>query len=73
VAPIAVGFALAAAIFIGGPATGAAVNPARALGPIIVAWNNWDVALIYIIGPIIGGILAAVVYDSFVSQADAPG
>jgi MIP family channel proteins len=72
VAPIAVGFALAAAIFIGGPTTGAAVNPARALGPIIVAWNNWDVALIYIIGPIIGGILAAVVYDSFVSKADAP-
>jgi MIP family channel proteins len=73
VAPIAVGFALAAAIFIGGPATGAAVNPARALGPIIVAWNNWDVALIYIIGPIIGGILAAVLYDRFVSQADALG
>ena len=72
-APIAVGFALAAAIFIGGPTTGAAVNPARALGPIIVAWNNWDVALIYIIGPIIGGILAAVLYDRFVSKADAPG
>ena len=72
VAPIAVGFALAAAIFIGGPTTGAAVNPARALGPIIVAWNNWDVALIYIIGPIIGGILAAVLYDNFVSRADAP-
>lgn len=72
VAPIAVGFALAAAIFIGGPTTGAAVNPARALGPIIVAWNNWDLALIYIIGPIIGGILAAVLYDSFISKADAP-
>ncbi|CAA9465035.1 MAG: Aquaporin Z [uncultured Rubrobacteraceae bacterium] len=73
VAPIAVGFALAAAIFIAGPTTGAAVNPARALGPIIVAWNNWDLALIYIIGPIIGGILAAVLYDNFVSRADAPG
>ena len=72
VAPIAVGFALAAAIFVGGPSTGAAVNPARALGPIIVAWTNWDVALIYIIGPIIGGILAALVYDRFVSRAEAP-
>jgi glycerol uptake facilitator-like aquaporin len=30
------------------------------------------VALIYIIGPIIGGILAAVLYDNFVSEADAP-
>jgi glycerol uptake facilitator-like aquaporin len=41
-----------------------------------VAWNNWDVALIYaliyIIGPIFGGILAAVLYDKFVSKADAP-
>ena len=72
VAPIAVGTALAAAIFIGGPATGAAVNPARALGPIIVAWTNWDLALIYVIGPIIGGILAAVLYDSFISKAEAP-
>ena len=72
VAPIAVGFALAAAIFVGGPTTGAAVNPARALGPIIVAWNNWDLALIYIIGPIVGGILAAFLYDNFVSRADAP-
>ena len=71
-APIAVGFALAAAIFIGGPASGAAANPARAIGPVIVAWNNWDVLLIYIIGPIIGGILAALLYDRFVSQADAP-
>jgi MIP family channel proteins len=72
VAPIAAGFALAAAIFIGGPTTGAAVNPARALGPIIVAWNNWDLALIYIIGPIVGGILAAVVYDGFISKANGP-
>ena len=72
VAPIAVGFALAAAIFIAGPSTGAAVNPARALGPIIVAWTNWNVALIYIIGPIIGGVLAAFLYDSFISKADAP-
>ena len=72
VAPIAVGFALASAIFIAGPATGAAVNPARALGPIIVAWTNWNVALIYIIGPIIGGVLAAFLYDSFISQADPP-
>jgi MIP family channel proteins len=41
VAPLAVGFALAAAVFIGGVATGGSANPARALGPIIVASNNW--------------------------------
>jgi len=37
IAAIAVGFALAAAVFVGGPLTGGGVNPARALGPMIVA------------------------------------
>ena len=34
---IAVGFALAAGVLIGGPLTGGGVNPARALGPMIVS------------------------------------
>ncbi len=72
VAPIAVGFALAVAVFIGGVATGGSANPARALGPIIVAWNNWDSALLYIIAPIVGGVLAAFLYDAFISKADTP-
>ena len=73
VAPIAVGFALAAAVFIGGVATGGAANPARALGPIIVAWNNWDSALLYILAPTLGGVAAAFLYDRVISEADAPG
>jgi MIP family channel proteins len=73
VAPVAVGFALAVGVFIGGPVTGGSVNPARALGPIIVAWNNWDTALLYVLAPIVGGVLAAVLYDSFISKADTPG
>ena len=72
VAPIAVGFALAAAVFIGGVATGGSANPARALGPIIVAWNNWDSALLYVVAPIVGGVLAAFLYDRFISEAEAP-
>ena len=72
VAPLAVGFALAAAVFIGGVATGGSANPARALGPIIVAWNNWDSALLYIIAPVVGGVLAAFLYEGFISDADAP-
>ncbi len=73
VAPIAVGFALAVGVFIGGPITGGSVNPARALGPIIVAWNNWDTAIVYILAPIVGGVLAAFLYDSFIRKADTPG
>jgi len=72
VAPVAVGFALAAGVFIGGPVTGGSVNPARALGPIIVAWENWGTALIYILAPIVGGVLAALLYDRFISEAKAP-
>lgn len=72
VAPVAVGFALAAGVFIGGPVTGGSVNPARALGPVIVAWENWSTVLLYILAPIIGGVLAALLYDNFVGKADAP-
>ncbi len=71
VAPLAVGVALAACVFIAGPVTGGAVNPARALGPMLVA-GKFTAAWVYIVGPIVGGVLAAVLYDRFISEADAP-
>jgi glycerol uptake facilitator-like aquaporin len=37
-----------------------------------VAWNNWDSALLYIIALIVGGVLAAFLYEGFISDADAP-
>jgi MIP family channel proteins len=60
IASIAVGFALATGVFIGGPLTGGGVNPARALGPMIVS-GHLDDFWLYIIGPLIGGLLGAVV------------
>jgi aquaporin Z/aquaporin NIP len=71
VAPIAVGSALAVGVFVAGPVTGGAVNPVRALGPMIVAgtFPSW---WIYVIAPVVGGVLAAVVYDRFIRKADAP-
>jgi MIP family channel proteins len=60
IASIAVGFALAAGVFIGGPLTGGGVNPARALGPMIVS-GQLDDFWLYIIGPVIGGLLGAFV------------
>jgi MIP family channel proteins len=71
IAPIAVGFALAVGVFIAGPVTGGAVNPARALGPMIVAADLTSVWL-YILGPIIGGVLGALLYDRFMAQTEAP-
>jgi MIP family channel proteins len=69
VAPIVVGFALATAVFIGGPTDGAAVNPARGLGPMIVSgsFGGWWVS---IVGPVVGGVLAAVVYDRFMRKGE---
>ena len=72
IAPIAVGFALAVGVFIAGPVTGGAVNPARALGPMVVALD-FTSAWLYIVGPIIGGVLAALLYDRLMAQTEAPG
>lgn len=71
-APIAVGFALAAGIFIAGPVTGGPLNPARALGPMIVA-GDFTSAWVYIVGPVLGGIAAAFLYDRFIREGSAPG
>jgi MIP family channel proteins len=62
IAPIAVGFALAVGVFIAGPVTGGSVNPARSLGPMLVAGDLTSVWL-YVLGPIVGGIIGALLYD----------
>ena len=50
-------------ILMGGPLTGAAMNPARALGPALASGhlNDWYV---YWIGPILGALAAATLYNS---------
>jgi MIP family channel proteins len=72
IAPIAVGFALAVGVFIAGPVTGGSVNPARSLGPMLVAGDLTSFWL-YILGPIIGGALAALLYDRTMAQTEGPG
>lgn len=58
---------------LGGP-TGWAINPARDLGPRIMHWilpikgkgkSDWEYAYVPVLGPIIGGILAAIIYVQF--------
>ena len=66
-ASIAVGFALTAGVFVGGPLTGGGVNPARALGPMLIAGELGDF-WVYIIGPLVGGIAGAAV-AAFVLRA----
>jgi glycerol uptake facilitator-like aquaporin len=71
IAPVAVGFALAVGVFIAGPVTGGSVNPARSLGPMIVAGDLSSVWL-YVLGPIIGGVLGALLYDRTMAQTQGP-
>lgn len=61
-APLLIGLTVAVDIMIGGPLTGASMNPARSFGPALVA-GEWPAHWIYWIGPIVGGSLAALVYQ----------
>jgi len=61
-APVAIGLTLVFAILMGGPLTGASLNPARTLGPAIITGNYSNLS-IYMIAPPLGGILAALLYQ----------
>ena len=61
-APVVIGLTVAVDIMIGGPLTGASMNPARSFGPalVVVEWaDHW----IYWVGPIVGGTIAALFYQ----------
>lgn len=64
VAPLAIGFVVGANILAGGAFTGAAMNPAAAFGPAMVSWN-WANHWVFWAGPMLGAVLAALVYDTF--------
>lgn len=63
VAGFAIGLSITLGILVAGPFTGAALNPARAFGPALASahWQNHGV---YWVGPLAGGCLAALIYDS---------
>jgi glycerol uptake facilitator-like aquaporin len=58
----AIGLTLTAAILSIGPLTGASLNPARSFGPAIVS-QMFQGQAAYWIGPLLGGIVAALLYD----------
>jgi aquaporin TIP len=62
IAGLAIGFTIAMDIMMGGPFTGAAMNPARSIGPAVVSGELTGV-WVYILGPVIGGTVAALLYD----------
>lgn len=62
IAGLAIGLTIAMDIMMGGPFTGAAMNPARSFGPAIVSGELTGM-WVYFLGPIIGGTIAALLYD----------
>lgn len=61
-AGFAVGLAVATDVLLGGAFTGASMNPARAFGPALAA-RFWLHHGVYWVGPLLGGALAAVLYQ----------
>ena len=56
-----IGLTLGLIVMIFGPLTGGAVNPARWFGPALIS-NFWGCTWPYIVGPIVGALLAALLY-----------
>ncbi len=62
IAGLAIGLTITIDVLMGGPLTGAAMNPARAFGPELLS-GNWGEGWIYYVGPVLGALLAALVYE----------
>ncbi|CAI9302114.1 unnamed protein product [Lactuca saligna] len=71
IAPLAIAFILGANILVGGPFSGAAMNPARAFGPALVGWR-WNNHWVYWLGPFIGAAIAGLIYEFGIIQPEAP-
>jgi MIP family channel proteins len=67
-APLAIGMTLTLNIIMGGALTGAAFNPARALGPMIVTGKLGD-AWLYVLAPLVGAGVAAFVHAALTRLA----
>jgi len=70
-APLAIGTTLGFAVMVAGPLTGAALNPARWFGPALVS-GEWGGVWPYLVGPILGSLLAAATYRFVLEPGGLP-
>jgi len=71
IAPWAIGITIAIGNMAGVAVSGAAMNPIRWFGPAVIQ-RDWTDAWVWIVGPIIAGIVAALLYDRFLMDKSAP-
>ncbi|HZY27338.1 MAG TPA: aquaporin, partial [Jiangellaceae bacterium] len=76
-AGVAIGLVVFAAIIPVAPATGASINPARTLGPMIVQqlWGGevaWSQAPVYLLAEISAGVAAALIYVAITRTRELP-
>jgi glycerol uptake facilitator-like aquaporin len=71
IAGLAIGFTITLDVLMGGALTGAAMNPARALGPMLVH-NTWDDFWVWIVGPLAGATVAALLYELLYLKPPSP-
>jgi glycerol uptake facilitator protein len=70
-----IGLIVAGLITTMGNISGQGINPARTFGPVLIdslagGPNGWPVFWIYLVAPIIGAIVAVLVYDVFVKEEE---
>jgi MIP family channel proteins len=70
-APLAIGTTLGFIVMVGGPLTGGSFNPARWFGPALVG-NQWGDVWPYLVGPIVGSLLAAVTFRFVLEPGGLP-
>ena len=64
---LAIGLVLTFDMLVGAPLTGASMNPARSLGPALFS-NNIGTYWIYVVGPLLGALVAALIYKLFTND-----
>lgn len=71
-----IGLTVGMDILMGGPITGAAMNPARAIGTLIAGGSAtsslWLQHWVYWVGPVVGALLAAFIYDGLILKSSKP-
>ena len=62
-----IGLTVLVDILVGGPITGAGMNPARVFGPAL-AGGGWNAHAAYWIGPVLGAVAASLLYRQFLLE-----